>query len=169
MRIKAIITPTPSEFTKGIRGMINNYANKCLNILAHELPERIKDVFKLEGAREGHSRWIETSHLGRIYREEYMKGNKAAYDYPTLIDTGELRESVDAEILEKDNDYFLVIGSELDYAPEVEKNRSAWHPRANKMIDIPGREWLFFTKGDELGIENVFNREEITELQEFPF
>ena len=159
--LKAIFKPSPKEFVGNIKNLTDDYINRSLTKLRDILPGRIKEVFALEGARGDHAGYKETSQIGRKFRKSVMGGNQAAFNFPTLVDDGELQESIEGDILNPDNDFILVIGTDKHYAKRIEDGFTDIHPRSKQEITTPPREFLFFTKGDELEIDDIFENEEI--------
>lgn len=132
----------------------------ALDAIAPELADRIRDTFDETGARGGRQQWV-------------LRKN------PTpLIDTGELRNSIEGVVDEQGSKYVIVVGTDKEYArihdeggttktDVVYKGNvgggSKWMHTGNfRDIKIPKREFMFMTTDDAMMVED--RMEDVIEL-----
>ena len=166
------------EYVKGIETDIHTATKHAFLKLANRLPKQVMRVFEgsrtQQGTRDGSRQsWEPTSRIALTMRKTYpqtgaKKTGKKGYTQaqarflfsaPTLVDTGALRDSIQTLEMSLDtNPEIMFIGSPLPYAPLMGLGGKATLPDG-KQIDVPARDFLFFTEMDFLQINSTFEGE----------
>jgi phage gpG-like protein len=147
----------PKGMSKEMKKIFIRAASEASNKVANKVTENVKEVFKLEGARGGNEKWEPTTAIARKFRF-FDK------DAPTLIDSGQLKESIYATVTQDPKVFFITIGTDLDYAYQHNNGMHYYTPPpendnvAGKTYEVPQRRFLFFTQDDENDAVSVYKR-----------
>ena len=140
------------SFGKGF----SKHLRPSLESAAYELAENMKTVFDLKGKRGDNDPWIVTENPD------------------PLVDKGDLRDSIDGEVVDQGNDLVIYIGTDKPYArvlqeggevdtdvvfdPDRTENGSLWkHTGHSRPKEIPERPFLFLTDEDSVLLQDAIH------------
>ena len=135
-----------------IRGLFRNFIQRSQNKVANRIAENVKTTFLKQGERGGHPKWIPTSEIA-LSKRKVGRNNGL-----TLVDAGELMDSIKGEVEKNADNFLITIDSDVPYAHEHNDGDHIYYVDGGA-YNVPQREFLFMTDGDTEDVIKIYSSE----------